>query len=80
MVYRAFNLCVELDDITEKEKLSEYERIGGSRLDFLKDTAKDYLVKYVTDGVVDGSELQNEWFRNIESDIFISHSHTGMLV
>ncbi len=33
------------------------------------------LEKYVTGKEIDGTKIQNEWFPQIEADIFISHSH-----
>ena len=30
---------------------------------------------YVVDNIIDGTKVQNEWFPQIEADIFISHAH-----
>mgnify|MGYP003308935145 CR=1 FL=1 len=33
------------------------------------------LKKYINQNVIDGTKIQNEWFPQINADIFISHSH-----
>lgn len=68
-MYRGFNL--ELDWKSEefyKKGLALYQSDNIT----VRSTLKDFAY---TDGTLDGSLMQSNWFPQIKSDIFISHSH-----
>lgn len=52
-----------------------YANIGKQHLNEQKASFRKQLEDYVTDNIIDGTKIQNEWFPEIEADIFISHSH-----
>lgn len=76
-MYTGFNLKLEkASRIWENEE--EYKRladVGRRHLDEKKATCETSLKKYVQQTVISGTEIQNEWFPEIDADIFISHSH-----
>lgn len=60
----------------ESEKPMEYyEKIGKKYLNEQKKIISDDLDKYIVDGIINGTSLEEEWFPMIKADIFISHSH-----
>lgn len=76
-MYGGFNLCIEeYDNIFGN--CYEYERLirdGKSHLNAQKAKYSKDLKEYVTKDIIDGTRVQDEWFPQIEADIFISHSH-----
>lgn len=60
----------------ESEKPMEYyEKIGEKYLNEQKKIISDDLDKYIVDGIINGTSLEEDWFPMIKADIFISHSH-----
>ncbi|MDE6990058.1 MAG: toll/interleukin-1 receptor domain-containing protein [Lachnospiraceae bacterium] len=55
-------------------RYQRYVRIGESHLDDQKALSESDLRTYVRKRELDGTKIQNEWFPQIEADIFISHS------
>lgn len=56
----------------------EYMRLqiqGENHLNAQKAIFKQELEAYVVGDIIDGSKIQDEWFPQIDADIFISHSH-----
>ena len=52
--------------------------LDGNRMQIIdekqyKTTLNDYIID--KNGIIDGNKLQNDWFKEIDFDIFISHSH-----
>lgn len=76
-MYTAFNLKIDLEDIIflSSKELSQYVKAGYERKEFIESTIGSSLKEYVKDGVIDGTKLSGEWFKTIESDVFISYSH-----
>ena len=76
-MYAGFNLCIEeYDDIFGDR--SNYRDLIGAGKQHLAAQKANYskdLREYVTKDTIDGTRVQNEWFPQIEADIFISHSH-----
>lgn len=76
-MYAGFNLRIdEYDDIFGN--FYDYERLvreGRYHLDTQKAKYSKELKEYVTKDIIDGTRVQNEWFPQIEADVFISHSH-----
>lgn len=75
-MYIGFNLRLDKNadifgDSLNYERLQE---IGENHLNKQKAIFEQMLESYVVDDVIDGTKIQNEWFPQIEADIFISHS------
>jgi hypothetical protein len=69
-MYRGFNVTLNTYD-------EYFYKVGLELFKELENMTIKQLDKYVgINGVINGSELQNDWFREIDSHIFISHSHT----
>lgn len=76
-MYTGFNL--QLDNTAVifcgPNNYKRLQEIGENHLnDQMADYEKD-LKKYVRQKEIDGTEIQNEWFPQVNADIFISHSH-----
>ena len=54
---------------------TQLQKLGESHLDKQKAKYENDLIKYVNQKELDGTEIQNDWFPQVEADIFISHSH-----
>ena len=54
---------------------SYYVRLGEMHLEKQIANYKEDLKAYITSKEIDGTKIQEEWFPEIEADIFISHSH-----
>ena len=66
-----YNLHLD-KDIT---KFQDYVQIGETHLSGQKAKVSENLKKYVIDGIVDGTQIEKDWFPQMEADVFISHSH-----
>lgn len=78
-MYKGFQLTDEflknefLNDFTNREK---YKRIGEENKKEINVEIKQKLDEYLLpNGKIDASELQNDWFPEVGSHIFLSHSH-----
>ena len=49
--------------------------IGTKHLEEQKAVYQKELEDYIKDKEVDGTKMQDEWFPQVEADVFISHSH-----
>lgn len=68
-MYRGFNVSIRT-----YEKF--HYQIGLKLFNEMRSTTIKQLDKYVgVNGVINGSELEDDWFGEIDSHIFISHSH-----
>lgn len=52
-----------------------YVKLGESHLSTQKAKTTECLRKYIIDGIADGTQIERDWFPQIDADIFISHSH-----
>lgn len=54
-----------------------YYKLGSDVLRKYENDVTDSLISYIigNDGILDGSAIQNNWFPQVDCDIFISHSH-----
>lgn len=69
-MYRGFNVTIKTYD-------EFHYQIGLKMFNEMRNSTIKQLDKYVgVNGVINGSELENDWFSEIDSHIFISHSHT----
>ncbi|MBQ3602151.1 MAG: toll/interleukin-1 receptor domain-containing protein [Lachnospiraceae bacterium] len=76
-MYTGFNL--RLDETAsifgELKNYMRLQKIGETHLSNQKANYEKDLKKYVRQKEIDGTKIQNEWFPQINADIFISHSH-----
>lgn len=69
-MFRGYNLRLD------ESNFDEYYGVGKALYLVQKNNVKNELKKFLSkDGVVDASKLQENWFPQVEADIFISHSH-----
>ena len=62
--------------VESNQTFEHYRCIGENHLNEQKAQIKEDLSKYVVEGgVIDGTSLENNWFPQVDADIFISHSH-----
>lgn len=72
-MYTAFNLELEFVDL---ENPQYFINIGKKRINKLKWDSEDELSKFIlANGTIDGTGLSDKWFKKVQSDVFISHSH-----
>ncbi len=71
-MYTAFDLEIDFKDI---KNYSEYITYGVARIESLKEIEPELENYILSDGIIDGSHLSDNWFKILDSDIFISYSH-----
>ena len=71
-MFAGFNL-----EITENSKINFglYKELGKNHLGNQKAEFKKKMEDYLVNGIVNGTQIEKDWFPLIEADIFISHSH-----
>jgi hypothetical protein len=73
-MYRGFNLSInskEVDWLTD-----EYYDLGKSIYSRHKSRVKTGIEQFLSDdGYIDGERMEMDWFPQIKTDVFISHSH-----
>ena len=80
-MYRGFQLRLTslwLDNELTRfiDELKRYADRGWKMLEADRTTVQNKLDEYLlSDGSLDGSKMQEDWFPQIEADVFISHSH-----
>lgn len=75
-MYTAFNLKISLADFSS---VDEYIHIGKKQKLELSKFAKKELDDFIlSDEILDGEKLSESWFKTVESDVFISHSHNDV--
>lgn len=75
-MYTAFNLKISLTDFSYAD---EYIYIGKQqKLDLSKFAKKELDDFILSDEILAGEKLSESWFKTIESDVFISHSHNDV--
>ncbi|GGA34482.1 toll/interleukin-1 receptor domain-containing protein [Paenibacillus physcomitrellae] len=68
-MFNGFNLITD-------EKFLSYKERGYAIYNGHRQSVENELNKFILDdGSINGSELQEDWFPQINADIFISHSH-----
>ena len=75
-MYSGFNLKLD-ENATIFGDVNEYKRLqkmGENHLNNQKAIFEEELESYIVDNEIDGTKIQDEWFPQIEADIFISHS------
>lgn len=74
--------CYRLDyDADLKNLINGYEKVGEEIMEARKESISKKLEEYIRDdGFIDFTNLQDDWFPTVETDIFISHSHKDIKV
>lgn len=57
------------------DKFNYFYNIGKNDVDKHDSYAQERLDNYITEDILDGTAIQDDWFPQIKCDIFISHSH-----
>lgn len=77
-MYRGFALDVDWDEIDWVTE--EYRRIGLKIFSEHRTAVRAGLDSFLlNDGSIDGSKMEDEWFPQIDADVFISHAHADFL-
>lgn len=72
-MFTAFNLKIDLKDFQNVDK---YIEIGKQQKNDLNKIAQQELDDFLlSDDIISGEKLSESWFKTVDSDIFISHSH-----
>ena len=76
-MFIGFNLRLDknADIFYEEYDYENLQKWGKKHLDAQKASYEKDLEEYVKQNEIDGTKIQNEWFPEIDADIFISHSH-----
>ncbi len=77
-MFSGYNLKIDdsfFDEINDTNCFNCYKDIGENHLNKKFAAYKSNLEKYINNGIINGSKIQEDWFPNINADIFISHSH-----
>lgn len=75
-MFHGFNLIVPKEDTflhsyQYKSSGNKYFEGQEKQLKLFQET----FTQYVTEGRLDGDVIQKEWFRSVNANVFISHSH-----
>lgn len=77
-MFAGFNLDLSDNSNSHTGKIIDFDKykdIGKNHLIQQKRSCEDALKDYIIDGTADGTKLQEDWFPQVNADIFISHSH-----
>lgn len=82
-MFRGFNLELEKAkvDILFKvfDESDDLIKIASNDSQLIKGSIRDSLTKYIEEGgELNGKRIRENWFPQVEADIFISHSHTDL--
>lgn len=70
-MYRGFNLKIE-----DELEIHQYHEIGLELLEILQKSVQPILKNYILpEGTLDGNKIMEDWFPEVKSHIFLSHSH-----
>lgn len=74
-MYRGFNLLLR-NNFFKQDYFEEFQEIGVKSFSNQKAKIIEKISSFANgDGSLDGTKMQENWFPQIEADIFISHSH-----
>ena len=71
-MFRGFNLNLNWDSKYDDQYFETGKKLFDSYEKSVKETLKNYAL---SEGVLNGSKMQSNWFPQVNADIFISHSH-----
>lgn len=73
-MYQGFNLQLgETSDVANR-LLSQHGNQAGRFLN-RKESARNTISTYLKNGAIDAVQLQEDWFKSVPANVFISHSH-----
>lgn len=78
-MFSGYNL--KIDNIFFNDEINDfnyYKDRGKRHLNNKFAVYKNHLEKYISNDIINGRKIQEDWFPNINADIFISHSHDDM--
>lgn len=72
-MYRGFQLTLNTDNFPHQKHLLD---VGNNHLSKYRTELEKTINSFVlTDGSLDGNQMQKNWFPQVNADVFISHSH-----
>lgn len=74
-MFAGFNLEINEQFFDSQQKsFQEYQEIGKAHLASQGMEVENALNAYIKNNIIDGSKIQEDWFPEVEADIFLSHS------
>lgn len=74
-MFAGFNLKISESFFDSQAKtFQEYKKIGEEHLKLQSHGVEKVLNEYINNSIVDGSKIQKDWFPELNTDIFLSHS------
>lgn len=75
-MFAGFNLEISESFFDSQAKtFQEYQKIGEEHLKSQSQGVEKALNEYINNNIVDGSKIQKDWFPEVNTDIFLSHSN-----
>lgn len=75
-MFKGFMLDESFLELIPNEKREHYESLGKNELEKIKGNIRKNLDEFLLPKKeIDATKLQEEWFPEVEADIFLSHSH-----
>lgn len=77
-MYRGYNLRLnsKVIETFENDDFKDFYEIGLTQNNLTKKTIRENLNAFISEnGIIRGTDLQKNWFPEIKSHIFLSHSH-----
>lgn len=71
-MYRAFNYKDDLSLFNKQKYISKGEELFAIQKEKIEKNLKEF---YLNETTLDGSELKNNWFPDVDCQVFLSHSH-----
>lgn len=75
-MFSGFNLKIDRNFFGSN--FQGYKEIGEKHLARNEFDFKTDMLTYIDSDILNGNEIQNDWFAEIEADVFISHSHKDL--
>ena len=72
-MFRGFNIDLNWNEKYDNDFYAIGKKVFASYENDVKDNLKNYTLM---NGVLDGTKMQDDWFPQIDADIFLSHSHS----
>lgn len=75
IMFAGFNLIINESFFDSQTKsFQEYQKIGEKHLISQSTAVEKALNEYIDNKIVNGSKIQEDWFPQVNTDIFLSHS------
>lgn len=69
-MFAGFNLSIDKDFWKNEDEFNKYKNIGERHLNCNKKDLQFELEKYTIDNVINGHKIQEDWFPQIDADVF----------